>query len=216
MANLLPDPRIPRNAVPAVAVMLLLWTMASGAQENAVPTLQPDMPITLDADSSEFDYNSSRLVFRGLRLDQGNIRVQADVAETERLDFTDGLWVFSGNVQVDAETARLYCDEARLTFRNHQLTRAELFGSPARFEQDTTSGNNVNSGEAGKIVYELDNGILELTDQARFSDGANEISGELISYDLNAGKLTAGSGSSGPVRIYIEPPANGTDTSPAP
>jgi lipopolysaccharide export system protein LptA len=50
-------------------------------------------------------------------------------------------------------------------------------------------------------------GTLKLVGAARFSDGVNEISGELITYDLTRGRLTAGSGDSGPVKILIEPPS---------
>lgn len=173
-----------------------------------MPELQPDVPITIDADSSEFDYDTRRLVFHGLRLDQGNLGIQADLAETDKLDFTDGVWIFSGNVVVETETANLYCDKARLMFVNHQLTAAELSGTPARFEQIIEGTEEVNSGEANSIRYALQKGTLELRNDARFSDGANEISGDLITYDLTTRHLRAGSGDSGPVKILIEPPSD--------
>ena len=52
--------------------------------------LQPGIPITLDADSSEYNYETQRLVFRGLRMTQGTLGIAAEVAESDRLDFDDG------------------------------------------------------------------------------------------------------------------------------
>jgi lipopolysaccharide transport protein LptA len=189
------------------AIALLATIMSASYAQTILPELQTDMPITIDADSSEFDYETSRLVFHGLRMDQGNLGIEADVAETDKLDFTNGLWIFTGNVVIEAENAKLFCDEAKLTFIEHQLTTAELSGTPARFEQFNEESKQTNIGEANNIVYKLNAGTLELRDDARFADGANEISGDLITYDIAAKHLTAGSGSSGPVKILIEPPS---------
>lgn len=208
MANLSPSPLnnhgYRRTLNLAVAALTAVISINAWGQGRA-PELQPDMPITIDADSSEFDYASSRLIFRKLRLDQGNLGIEADLAETDKLDFNDGQWVFSGNVVVVADSTSLSCDRALLTFVNHQLTLAELTGSPAKFEQRLEESGEKNSGEANSIIYELSSGTLQLKEDARFSDGSNEISGALITYDLIARNLTAGSGDSGPVKIIIEP-----------
>ncbi|MEE4185528.1 MAG: lipopolysaccharide transport periplasmic protein LptA [Gammaproteobacteria bacterium] len=187
-----------------VGFLLLVATAPAAAQVTA-PELQPDMPITIDAESTEFDYDSNSLLFRGLRLDQGNLGIRADLAETAKLDFDDGTWNFSGNVTVEADGTRLYCDAAELRFVNHQLQSAVLTGMPARFEQSVAGADNVNSGEAETISYLLADGRLQLDGKARFSDGVNAISGQLITYDLTAQRLTAGSGESGPVTILIDP-----------
>lgn len=193
-----------------VAVLTAASLTTATAQE--VPTLQPDMPITIDAESSEFDYESSRLLFRGLRLDQGNLGIRADLAETDKLDFNEGDWTFSGNVLIEAENTTLECDQAELSFRDHQLLDALLTGEPARFEQPAKEPGKVNRGSAREIVYEMNAGTLKLVGDARFSDGVNEISGDLITYDIGRGSLTADSGDSGPVKILIEPPAREDET----
>ena len=187
--------------------MLFILTATALRAENSIPALEPNTPIIINADSSEFDYASSRLVFHGLRLDQGTLGIQATAAETDKLDFDNGLWVLTGNVIVEAQNAILHCEEARLTFINHQLAAAELTGTPARFKQTTEETGQINSGEANSIVYKLDTGTLRLSDDAHFSDGANIISGDMITYDLQAQHLKAGSGDSGPVTILIDPPS---------
>ena len=191
-----------------VLTVALASTGYAESRRPELPELQPDMPITIDADSSEFDYETSRLVFRGLRMDQGTLGIQADIAETDKLDFTKGEWIFTGNVIIEAENAKLNCDKAIITFVNHQLISADLTGSPARFEQFDPESGTTNIGEANNILYKLSAGTLQLTDAARFSDGSNEISGDLIAYDIAARRLSAGSGDSGPVKILIEPPSD--------
>ena len=186
----------------------LVATGYAESRRPELPELQPDMPITIDADSSEFDYETSRLIFRGLRMDQGSLGIEADIAETDKLDFTNGQWIFTGNVIIEAENAKLNCDKAIITFVNHQLISADLTGSPARFEQHDPESDTTNIGEATNILYKLSAGTLELTEAARFSDGANEISGNLITYDIGARHLSAGSDDSGPVKILIEPPSD--------
>jgi len=189
------------------AALMLIGPMASHAQGN-VPEFQPDMPISIDADSSEFDYQTSRLVFRGLRMVQGNLGIEADIAETDKLDFTKGVWFFTGNVVIEAENATLFCDKARINFVEHQLTEAELTGNPARFEQLVEESGETNIGEAGSIVYKLKTGNLVLSENARFTNGASEISGDMITYNVVGRRLTADSGDSGPVKILIEPPSD--------
>ena len=71
-----------------------------------------------------------------------------------------------------------------MLFSQHQLTRAELTGSPARFEQSTNGSTSVNTGQAERMLFELDTGILELLKNARFADGTNEIKGDSITYDV--------------------------------
>ena len=54
------------------------------------------LPISLDADSTDWDGKSSMLMFRGLRLSQGKIGVAADEGRASKLDFQDSVWRFSG------------------------------------------------------------------------------------------------------------------------
>jgi lipopolysaccharide transport protein LptA len=178
------------------------------AQEEFI-SRDPNAPIIINAESSEFDYASNKVVFHGLRLYQGSFGIKANHAETDKLDFEDGVWVFTGDVVFETDSTVLQCDVAELTFKRHVLTMADMTGSPAWFEQSAAENgeeNTVNSGEAISIVYKLAEGMLELKNQASFTDGKNKVAGDLITYDLQARHLRAGAGDSGPVKIIIEPP----------
>ena len=167
--------------------------------------LQSDMPISIDADSSDFNYTTNRLSFTGLRITQGNMSISADYAETDKIDFNDGLWVFNGNVRVEAALSVLTCDSARLNFIAHELEHAELTGAPARFEQTDPETGKVNRGEGKLMIYDLKAGTVTLSNEAVFSDGTNRMSSSSITYDLVSRRIRADSGDSGSVRIMIDP-----------
>lgn len=183
---------------------------AIAAQAQQVPAidleLQKTLPITLDADSSEFDRKNDRLKFRGLRITQGALGIQADEAEANRLDFDDSLWVFKGNVVIDSENTRAYGDDAELVFREHRLRSATLRGAPARFEQERIEEDEITQGRAKLMEYDMDSGIIRMADDAWLSDGANEVSGARITYDLTREYILADADESGQVRMKIIPP----------
>jgi lipopolysaccharide export system protein LptA len=202
MANSFPEP----GRLGSVSALLMVLLVMSARAESQMTALRKDVPIIIDANSSEFDYASNQLLFHGLRLNQDQLGVQAEFAETDKLDFDDGQWVLTGDVVIETANATLWCDHAVLTFINHQLAIAELNGAPAHFEQTIVETGEMNSGEGNTIVYRLAAGTLRLSENAHFSDGTNQISGDLITYDLQAQHLQVGSGDSGPVKIVIEAP----------
>ena len=189
-----------RNIASGLLVLIALPLVAAAPDYD----LQPDMPISIDADSSDFNYTTNRLSFTGLRITQGSMSITADYAETDKIDFNDGLWVFNGNVRVEAALSVLTCDTARLNFIAHELEHAELTGAPARFEQTDPETGKVNRGEGKLMIYDLKAGTVTLSDEAVFSDGANRMSSSSITYDLVSQRIRADSGDSGSVRIMID------------
>jgi len=168
-------------------------------------TSQRNLPIELDARSSEFDRGSNRLLFQGLHITQGTLSVEADAAETMRLDFENSRWVFRGNVKIVNQGTSIWCADAELSFLGHQLQAALVHGAPARFEQERPGGQRT-EGRAGTMDYDVAGGTIRLLTNAWVSDGANEIAGERISYDLGRQHVVAEAGGSGRVRMKINPP----------
>ena len=74
----------------------LLFFSGAGAQLTDLR-----LPISLDADSTDYDGKNSMLMFRGLRLTQGNIGIEADEGRASNLDFENSVWQFIGNVVID-------------------------------------------------------------------------------------------------------------------
>ena len=202
-------------------VAMLSLLLALGGLQAATPPILPDLtansalPINLNATSSEFDRRKNQLVFRELTITQGSLTIRAASAAAERLDFENSRWTFQGNVQIDSQGTRVFCDDATLTFLGHELRSAILAGAPARFEQ-ARAGGQLTRGRAGSIDYDVTGGSLSLSRSAWINDGANEVSGDRIVYDLRREYVTAQSGSSGPVRLKIDPDRRKQGSAPRP
>jgi lipopolysaccharide export system protein LptA len=124
------------------------------------------LPISLDADSTAYDGKNSMLMFRGLRLSQGTIGIEADEGRASNLDFEDSIWQFSGNVVIDVENGHIECDTADLQFTDHQLTLATIVGKPATFELKRPGSDETTYAEAGKLRYDLLAGTIEFSEDA--------------------------------------------------
>ena len=161
------------------------------------------LPISLDADSTDYDGKSSMLMFRGLRLSQGNIGVEADEGRASKLDFQDSVWRFSGNVIIDVDDGHIECDSADLQFTDHKLRLATIEGSPATFRLKRPDSDDVTYAEAGLLQYDLDTGVVEFSEQATITEGGNQISSNFLVYNIREQRIKAQSGGNGDDKVKI-------------
>lgn len=187
---------------------LLLWQTAAG-QFNDLR-----LPISLDAESTYYDGKNSMLMFRGLRLSQGSIGVAADIGSASELDFEESVWQFSGNVRIDVEGGVIECEAADLEFSNHVLTLATIEGSPATFEMRRPDSEDVTYAEAELLRYNLTEGIVEFSGNARITEGGNEIASNTLVYNILERRINAQSTGEGDDRVkitYTPPPSGDED-----
>ena len=164
------------------------------------------LPITVDANSSDFDRKNKRLLFRGVRITQGDLAIEADNAEASQLDFENALWIFRGNVRIELQTAFIESDEATLNFLDHTLSSAIIKGAPAQFEQRVVGEPEPTTGEAGVMEYDFLTGTVKLTEEAWLRRGADEISGNTLVYNIQEERMIATSdGTDQRVTITITP-----------
>lgn len=165
------------------------------------------LPISLDADSTDYDGKSSMLRFQGLRLSQGNIGIEADEGLASKLDFQDSVWKFSGSVIIDIENGHIECESADLQFFDHQLKLAVIEGAPATFELTRPGSTDTTYAEAGKLKYNIDDGIIEFSEEATITEKGNQISANFLVYDITEQRINADSSGSedGRVRITYTP-----------
>ena len=161
------------------------------------------LPISLDADSTDYDGKSSMMMFRGLRLSQGQIGVVADEGRASKLDFQDSVWRFEGNVVIDVENGRIECDAADLQFIGHTLRIAIITGSPATFELQRPESDEITYAEAGRLEYDLGTGIVEFSDNAVITEGGNQISSSLLIYNIAEQRINAQSSGIGDEKVKI-------------
>ncbi len=161
------------------------------------------LPITLDADSTNYDGKSSMLMFRGLRLSQGQISVAADEGRASKLDFQDSVWRFEGNVIIDVGNGHIECDSADLKFFNHTLQLASIQGSPATFEMRRPASVEVTYAEAGRLEYDLTTGVIEFSGNAIITEGGNQISSSFLVYNIFEQRINAQSSGDGDEKVKI-------------
>ena len=161
------------------------------------------LSISLNADSSEYDGKGAIVAFRGLRLTQGSIRIEADEGRASKLDFEDSVWQLSGNVIIDVENGHIECDLADLTFFNYELTLATITGSPASFKIRRANSSEPTYAEAGRLEYDFEKGIIKFSEQATIIENGNQISSNYLVYNIKEQLINAQSGGDGNPKVQI-------------
>ncbi len=182
-------------------ILVVLAVLAPGLVSGQLGDLR--LPISLDADSSEYDGKSTMVVFRGLRLTQGSMGIEADDGRANKLDFEDSVWQLSGNVIIDVENGHIECDSADLTFSNYALVLATITGSPATFEMQRPNSSEPTYAEAGRLEYDLAQGIIEFSRQAKITENGNQISSSYLVYNIKDQLINAQSGGDGDPKVRI-------------
>ena len=200
---------IPDVARACVAVALLCG-LAAGAALSAtqqLPRPSKDQPIELVAASSDFDYKKNTLVFRQLRITQGPLVVEAQSATATGLNFENSDWTLSGQVRITVPDGKLTSSDARVAFRNNQISSAQVRGAPAEFEQRIQDTGQLARGRANVIDYDVQAATVRLDGDAWLTDGTNVIRGSTLVYDIARQRVAANPGGQDPggVRITINP-----------
>lgn len=187
-------------AATLAAAMALLGAPSAGAQQAE---------INLEAASSDFDRRNERLVFQQVRIQQGDMVISADVAESRNLDFSNGSWLFEGNVRISSPMGEIQSATATVSFLDHRLAAATAEGTPARFTRTLPEPEpRLVRGTANRITFNMAEGVLELAGQAALRDGLREVSGGRLLYRIAEDRLIASADDEGSdrVRIVITPP----------
>src|SRR5271154_1264415 len=193
-------------AASTVKSLALFALLAVAVPAVAAAVRDTQLPILLDAQSTEVDLRTNSAVFNKVRISQGNIAITADqghASQTTALNFDNNLWVFRGNVRITMDQGLLTSEEAQITFVNKVLTRAVANGKPAAFEQVVAKTGKLAKGRADMIDYDVSNGVVKLSKDAYLSDGQNEIRGESLKYNVRAQSVAADAAEQGSQRVHI-------------
>ncbi len=186
----------------------------SNVSFEAIRITQGDLGIDADeARSSNLDFADSTWHFTG------NVRIKgadADIRASEaNLKFRDNKLETASIVgapaifrQTGPNKTRVNASRAELVFEKNSLKHALLTGTPATFEGIATAGQPPTFGEAKEMAYDFVNGVVTLKNDARLTDGTNQITGGSIRYDTVQQRVIAGSeaGDGQRVQITITPP----------
>jgi len=191
------------------ALALLALALLAPPASAAVPAKADPQTIVLDAQSFEMDLKTNNLIYRKVRIAQGNMSVAADQAQGNGLDFENSHWVFRGNVKITMDQGLLTSDEAEITFAKKLLSKAVVNGKPAAFEQRIAKTGKLAQGHADSIDYDVTKEVVHLSKNAWLSDGEREIQGESLKYNVLAQNIIADASEQGSQRVHIiiTPPA---------
>jgi lipopolysaccharide transport protein LptA len=209
---------LPRNRphgrawLAAVALACAALAQAQPTAPAGLPPGNAQLPINLEAASSDFDYKNNTLLFRRVRITQGSLEVTAQEASASGLEFQDSEWRLQGDVRIVIPGGLLQSSEARVQFRNNAIVTATIKGAPATFEQRLKGQDQLARGRAAAIEYNVKESTVRLTGDAWLSNGQNEIEGNTLVYDIGRQRVQANPNEKDPggVRITISPPKKST------
>lgn len=185
------------------AAALIACLLCLPDEAGAVGPRREELPISLDAASSDFDYRNNTLRFRQVRVVQGTVSVEADEATATGLNFENSRWVFRGSVRMEVDGGSLTADEAQVTFADNQITSALITGSPASFEQKLRDSTDIARGSAGLIEYDFARGTVQLARDAYLTDGHSDIRGQTLVYSIRDERVLANASQQGNERVRI-------------
>ena len=134
------------------------------------------------------------------------------VADRATFNEKTGVTTYSGNVIIEQGTMRLQAASivANLN-QKKQISSITASGSPARFQQQLDANKGLAKGQAQKIVYNAETGIITMSGGALLEQDGASIRGNTLKYSMNKGDIEAtgtpnsSGSSSGRVQIVIPP-----------
>lgn len=114
----------------------------------------------------------------------------------------DGVTTLRGSVDIRQGTLRITADEAEVKKIDGRVASVTFRGQPAFLEQDIEEQGLVQA-TANVIDYQVASGIVTMTGNADVKHPQYQISGELLTYDLNVQHFQGSSDQNGNGRIHI-------------
>ncbi|MDH3641825.1 MAG: lipopolysaccharide transport periplasmic protein LptA [Gammaproteobacteria bacterium] len=130
------------------------------------------------------------------------IHIRADNAE---IDQQQGLVIYRGAVRVDQGTLRVTADEMTVEYVEQKVTRITAIGTPAHYQQQIDADKEQVKAHSSTIIYYTQEERLDLMGDAFLTQEGNEVTGDLIKYDIVAGKVDAKAETDDPVRMILQP-----------
>jgi lipopolysaccharide transport protein LptA len=170
------------------------------------------LPMDIISENTTYDGKNSMIIFSGLRLTQGGVRIEADEGRATRMELEDATWRFAGNVTIDVGNGHIECDSAELFFDEFQLKVAVVAGSPATYELQRAGAEEPTQAQAGLLKYDVDAGVIEFSDGATITEGGNQISSHMLVYNIAEQRINADASGEEDGRVRITyTPANGLE-----
>lgn len=140
-------------------------------------------------------------------------RQQPVSLEADKATFNEktGVTTYSGNVVIQQGTLKIQADSIVANLNNNrQIQSVTAQGSPAKFQQQLNSKDDLARGEGRRIIYNAQTGLLTLTGNAYLSQNGATFRSETLTYSMNKGDIEASGGQKGRIKIVIPPSSQQT------
>ena len=144
------------------------------------------------------------LYFEDVSLKKNNLNINSDGASITDLNNETTVFTFLGNVEIISEIVTIKCDKAVLEFKDNELKNAKFTGELSSFQQFDNERELIASGAAEVFEYDHITNILRMETNAWVNNGSNEVSGNLITYNLVKRNIIADSENGLPVKLIID------------
>lgn len=164
------------------------------------------LPITIDAESTDYSGEESILTFNKLNLSQGNISITADSGQANKLDFENSVWQFNGNVKIILSDGEINAESTYLEFKGHQIKIATIRGvseDQARLTLQRQDKLSVTTATADRIDYDFDAGMIDFSGRVSIVEDGNKISSSYLVYNIKKQTIQAQSKSQNDPKVKI-------------
>lgn len=130
------------------------------------------------------------------------------VADHATYNDKTGVTTYTGNVMIQQGTMKLQADSiiGQLNSKR-ELQTITATGRLAKFQQQISADKGIARGEAQKIVYNAETGIITLNGNAYLNQDGASVRGNTLRYSMNKGDIEAQGSSSNRVQLVIPPSA---------
>ena len=144
-----------------------------------------DQPINIRADTVEYDQTGNRIIYRG-------------------------------SVQVDQGTLRVTAEIMTIDLQDgNKVKRITAEDTPARYQQQIEVDKELVRAEALTIIYHTQDERVDLKGAANLEQEGSTLTGDLIVYDIVAGRVDASATEEAPVTMVLQPSAMQSTESPS-
>ena len=193
----------------------LLLPLVSIAQNSDLDLRR--LPWDVFAETMDFDGKTSTYIYTGVQFSQGDISIRSDKGRATISEADLGSWSFEGNVVIDVSGGHIECQSAELFFDGTALAKAVVSGSPATFLMRRSGSDDATHAEAGKLLYDVQKGVIEFSEQAIITENGNQISSNYLVYNIYERRISADSSGAEDDRVRLTyTPVTGEDVSDTP
>ena len=196
-------------------IAALLLPLVSIAQNSDLDLRR--LPWDIFAETMDFDGKTSTYIYTGVQFSQGDISIRSDEGRATISEADLGSWSFEGNVVIDVSGGHIECQSAELFFDGTALAKAVVSGSPATFLMQRSGSGDATHAEAGKLLYDVQKGVIEFSEQATITENGNQISSNYLVYNINERRISADSSGAEDDSVRLTyTPVTGEDVSDTP